>query len=65
MKTVYDPHTDTLTIHLADAPIVESDEGKPGVILEYDDKGNLVRLEILDASRRIPDARHTAFQVAA
>jgi uncharacterized protein YuzE len=65
MKTVYDPHTDTLTVHLGDASVAESDEDKPGVILDYDHSGNLVRLEILDASQRIPDTRHMDFEIAA
>jgi uncharacterized protein YuzE len=65
MKTIYDPHTDTQTIQLRPGPIVESDEGKPGVILDYDKDGNLVSLEILDASNRIPDARSMRFKIAA
>ncbi len=53
MKVIYDQAADTLTIILTENPIAESDEDKPGVILDYDDKGNLVSLEILDASRRV------------
>ncbi len=53
MKVVYDRETDTLTIIFAETPIVESDEDKPGVILDYDEKGNLISLEILDASSRV------------
>jgi uncharacterized protein YuzE len=53
MKVTYDQETDTLTIIFSETPIVESDEDKPGIILDYDANGNLVSLEILDASRRI------------
>jgi uncharacterized protein YuzE len=53
MKVIYDQVADTLTVIFIEAPIAESDEDKPGIILDYDDKGNLVSLEILDASRRV------------
>jgi uncharacterized protein YuzE len=65
MKVRYDRKTDTLSLVLKDnAPVVESDEDKPGVILDYDIDGNLVSLEILDASRRVTDARKVDFQMA-
>jgi uncharacterized protein YuzE len=57
MKVVYDPEVDVLTITLSNAVIEESDEDKPGVILDYDAMGNLVGLEILDASKRVGNPR--------
>jgi uncharacterized protein YuzE len=64
MKVVYDKTTDTLTVILAETPVAESDEDKPGVILDYDDKGNLVSLEILDASRRVNIPNKIEYQVS-
>ena len=65
MKVSYDPHTDTLSVILRDeAVVVESDEDKPGIILDYDQEGNLVSLEILDASKRVSDARKVDSHVA-
>ena len=64
MKVIYDRETDTLTIILADSLVAESDEDKPGVILDYDEAGNLVSLEILDASQRVALPNRIEYQVA-
>ena len=55
MKVNYDPKTDTLTVIFRDAPVAESDEDKPGVILDYDAAGNILAIEVLDASRRVEE----------
>jgi Protein of unknown function (DUF2283) len=44
--------------------MVESDEDKPGVIVDYDDAGDLASLEILDASRRVTETKRLEFQIA-
>ena len=63
MKVTYDQATDILSVILKDnTPVAESDEDKPGVILDYDATGNLVSLEILDASKRVTEARKVEFQ---
>lgn len=65
MKVTYDQQTDTLSVVFRDgAPIAESDEDKPGVILDYDALGNLVSLEILDASTRVTETRKIEFETA-
>ncbi len=65
MKVSYDPKTDTLSLVFKDnTAVAESDEEKPGIILDYDKEGNLVSLEILDASKRVTETRKVDFQVA-
>jgi uncharacterized protein YuzE len=63
MKVVYDRETDTLTITLAEDQVAESDEDKPGIILDYDAHGNLLSLEILDASTRVHLPTQIEYQV--
>ncbi|MCC6385872.1 MAG: DUF2283 domain-containing protein [Dehalococcoidia bacterium] len=65
MKVTYDPASDTLTVLLKDAAVAESDEDRPGVILDFDEQGDVVGFEILDASRRVTDPRHMEFTATA
>lgn len=62
MKVNYDASTDTLTVIFRDVPVAESDEDKPGVILDYDASGNLVSLEVLDASQRVEEPRSVTLE---
>lgn len=63
MKIAYDAKTDTLSVILKEGvAVAESDEDKPGVILDYDERGDLLALEILDASRRVTDARKIVYE---
>ena len=64
MKVIYDRETDTLTIIFSDGIVSESDEDKPGVILDYDALGNLVSMEILDASSRVTVPGKIEYQVS-
>ncbi len=65
MKVTYDPQVDVLRIIFRDAPIEESDEDKPGVILDYDPDGNIVGLEVLNASQRVANPRGVEYAVTA
>ena len=65
MRVIYDAKTDTLTIVLSESLVVESDEDKPGVILDYDANGNIVSLEILDASHSVSQPTQMIYELAA
>ena len=39
----YDKEIDALYIKFSDAKVFESDEEKPGIILDYDESGNIIR----------------------
>jgi len=64
VKIIYDPKTDTLTVRFKPGPVTESDESKPGVILDFDERGDLLGLEILDASRRVDQTQTVQIEVA-
>ncbi len=64
MKVKYDQEVDVLTIQLSKTPVEESDQDKPGVILDYDKDGNIVGLEILNASKQIENPRALEYAVA-
>jgi uncharacterized protein YuzE len=61
MRIIYDPSADTLTVILKEAPVAESDEDRPGIILDFDGEGDVVGFEILDASRRVTDPGRVDF----
>lgn len=64
MKITYDPEVDVLRIIFSDVAIEESDEEKPGIILDFDKAGNIVGMEILDASHRMENPRSVEYAVS-
>ena len=63
MKVTYDPEVDVIRIVFSNAPVEESDEDRPGVILDYDQEGNIIGLEILEASKRMENPRALEYAV--
>lgn len=53
MKSRYDAETDALYVRFADTPVVESEEVRPGLVLDFDASGRIVAVEILDASEHL------------
>ena len=53
MKLNYYSDTDSLYIDLQEQPSVESREISEGIVLDYDSAGNLVGIDIDNASRKV------------
>ena len=53
MKLNYYPETDSLYIDLTDQPSSDSKEVSEGVVLDYDANGNLVGIDIDNASKKL------------
>jgi uncharacterized protein YuzE len=53
MKLNYHAETDSLYIDLSEKPSVESREVSEGVVLDYDAAGNLVGIDIDQASKKV------------
>ena len=62
MKVTYDPETDILTIRLKEVQISESDEFQSGIVADLDTDGNIIGLEIFDASDRVTDPQNLVFE---
>ena len=52
MKVIYDAEVDILRIIFTSVAVEASDEDRPGIIIDYDKDGQIVGMEILDASKR-------------
>lgn len=55
MKLKVDQEADALYLTLSDAPSASSDEIAPGIILDYDEHGHVVGIELLYLSKRAPE----------
>ena len=55
---------DVLSISLSGGLVEESDESRPGVILDYDKEGNVVGIEILQASKRMANPMAMEYAIA-
>ena len=65
MKVTYDRRTDTLTTELKSGVVAQSDDSRPGAILDLGSAGEVLTIEILDASRRVDSTTSVELEVAA
>ena len=63
MKLHYDPEVDSLYLQLGDSKIVESEEVRPGVVLDFDEQDRVVGVEILNVKKHFPEADVKRLQV--
>ena len=66
MKVRFDENADALYLRLDDSRIVESEEVQPGIVLDFDERNQVVGIEILQVKERVPLAnlRQMQFEVA-
>ncbi len=57
MKFDYYADTDSLYIDLSNRPSTESEEVAPGIVLDFDDQGHVVGIDIEDASKIVDLSR--------
>ena len=62
MRLKVDEKNDALYFRLDESAIVESEEVQPGVILDFDARGNVVGVEILGLRGRVPPEKLKSLQ---
>lgn len=65
MRVQYDPSADAMYIRLAEGVIADSDEVREGVVLDYDENGKVLGIELLSVSQRADNPREMAFEMLA
>lgn len=62
MRLKIDENADALYLRLDETAIVESEEVRPGVVLDFNESGEVVGVEILGVSKRVDTKELTSFQ---
>ena len=63
MRLKLDRESDALYLRLDETAVVESEEVRPGVVLDYDAADNVVGVEILNLSKRVAPERLRVLQL--
>ena len=64
MKIKYDKESDVLYIRFNYEPISESDQEKPGIIIDYNENGQIVGIEVLKASSKVDEINGVFYEFA-
>ncbi len=63
MKVIFDPQTDSMSLIFRKDEIVDSDEVREGIIIDYNKDGKIVSMEILDASEQITEPEGILYEL--
>ena len=64
MKLNYDDKADALYVRFSDERVTESEEARPGLVLDFDRDGHIVAIELLDARRQLDPKALASVQAA-
>ena len=63
MKIEYDPKADAMYIRLAKGEVCDTEEVRPGVIMDFDADGRVLGIEMLSVSLRADNPRELALEL--
>ena len=55
MRLHFDEKQDAMYLRLREAKVIESEEIQPGIVVDFDERGEVVAIEILGLRKRAPD----------
>ena len=63
MKIEYDPKADAMYIRMRSGTAIESDEIRPGLVIDFDADGKVLGIEMLDVSLRTDNPRELSLSL--
>ncbi len=63
MKIEYDQQADAMYIRLRAGTVAQSDEVRPGMVLDFDAQGRVLGIEMLDVSQQTDNPRELAMEL--
>ena len=56
MRTEYDPEANALYVRFSDEDVDHTEEVRPGIIMDFDARGHVIGIEMLDAKKILSEA---------
>lgn len=63
MKVIYDKETDTMDLIFHEGKVSESDELRDSIIIDYDEEGRIIAIEILNATKHVAQPSSIAYEL--